>query len=91
MDNEMELVGSAESVGTSGGSPVIGSTPGHQAHAGLLPLERRQRTDLVVGHGPQPLQDILEVRTGVDPVHATVLDQSEDRGVAHACLIRPEE
>lgn len=56
-----------------------------------LPFERRKFGYLVVGHGRQFLQHVLEVRVGIDAVHPAVLDEREHCRIARPGFFGPEE
>lgn len=58
---------------------------------GLLPVERRQLTDFLVGGTGQTLQHVFEVGVRFDAVAAAVFDQSIDDRAALAGFFRTEE
>ncbi len=64
---------------------------GERVFAGLLPVERGQLTDLLVGRGWQACQDVFEVGQRIDAVHAAVFDQGIHHRAALAGFFRTEK
>src|SRR5271155_1186420 len=58
---------------------------------GLLPIERRQLTDFLVGRAGQALQHVFEVAIRFHAVALAVFDQSVDDGAALARFFGAEE